>query len=322
MKKLAGLLAILIFLISIPVFASQPILPNYHRGFSKKSAELNQVLPWASEQRFGKVTAYSTVGLIPQQKLERADKARDIWTHIFVVIKNWWWIEQIPKSFKLVVVSEAEFENLWPRQPGAVGLFVYPDEVWVKGMRYLRDFAVMHELLHKILSWIYLPNFDTFRNSRFPGYNQFIINGAEYAVNKLAAEMGSNGQNPAINPTRFERLWQIAKDIMREQGFVGVERTPAPVVVNQQQESGVSRAEYHEVLKWLYENWQAYNGSGETYVAIIMFSAILDWYNSHDDRTGIFDVAVCNAKKILDQQMGRLTNENPLVFYENRLISC
>lgn len=321
MQKLLLILAITLFINPSIASASNPILPSHSRGFSKQSAELNQILPGTSEQRFGKVTAYSTVGLIPQQKLERADRSWDIWTHIFVRVMNWWWVGQIPKPFKLVVVSDAEFENLWPRRPGAVGLFVYPDEVWIKGMHWLQDFGVVHELLHKPLSWIYVPNFDAFRNSRFPGYSPFIINGAEYAANKLAAEMGSN-QNPVVNPDRFARLWQIAKDTMREQGFVGVERAPIPVVVNQQQESGVSRAQFHEVLSWLYEAWQNYNGSGETYIAIIMFSAILDWYNSHDDRTGIFNVAVCNAKGILDQQMGRLNSENPIVFFENRQINC
>lgn len=316
------LLTTLIIIPTIPsvVWASQPILPGHRHGFSKKSEELNQILPWASEQKFGKVTVYSTIGPIPQQKLERANRAWDIWTHIFVVIKNWWWIGQIPRPFKLVVVSEAEFENIWNRRaPGATGLFLYPDEVWVKGMYWLRDFTVMHELLHKPLTWIYATNFDAFRDPRFLGYSPFIISGAEYAVNKLTAEMGQNNQL-TIDPVRFERLWQIAREIMLEQGFWGVERTPTPVIVDSG--SGLPRGEFHEVLRWLYEAYQARDRSGEVYIAIIMFSAVLDWYNYHDDRTGIFDVAVCSAKKILDEQMGRLANENPIVFFQNRQISC
>lgn len=314
MKKLAGLLAALLFLVSIPVFASEPVLPDRHYGFTKQdnSPQLAQILPRATVQAYGNVTVYSTVGTVSQQNLERWSLIPDLWVRTI----GWYWIDQIPKQFKVIMVSEADFVRLFPSNANTGGLFNYPNEVWSRGF-YRGDMLVIHELLHWVLSWIYRINND-FANTRLPGYSPLIVSAGELATNQLNSELGPNPNPMVIDPVRFNRLWEITKQIMHWVGFIGLERVPTPRVEDICQGCG-----YGDVSRLLYERWQAYNGTGEIYLGITMFSAILDFYNYHRDRTGIYTLAVCNLKNTLNIEAGYLGGDGEWTLLESgQFVGC
>lgn len=291
------------------VFASKPVLPSlqHNHNFSKQSLQLDQILPRATRQTFENVTVYSTVGPVTQQKLERWSRSWDI----LIKMLGWWWIDQIPRPFKIIMVSESEFDQIWRTHftegHTGVALFNYPDELWSRGYND-QDWWVIHEALHRILSWIYRDNI-AFQNLSKPGSSPLIIAAAELAVNILKSELGPNS-NPVINLVRFNRLWEVTKEIMQTAGFIGLERISPPQIVDICQGcegGGVSRISY--------ERWQIYNRTGEIYLAIRMFSAILYVYNSHRDGTDIiYSIAVCNAKKILDRELGFIQFEQSFPF--------
>ena len=135
MKKTAaiGITVLLFFSVfTTPILAFLPIL-NPRQGLNKQSFQLNQIISRASKQDYGNITVYSTVGLADQNTLDRWNRAEPIWIHKFVIIKNWWWIQYIPRYTKFIMVSESEFGALWPRYADKGGLFVYPNEIWIKG---------------------------------------------------------------------------------------------------------------------------------------------------------------------------------------------
>lgn len=294
------------------VFASRPLLSSLNNhSLSKQSFQLDQIIPEASKQEYENLTVYSTVGQVSEQTIIRWSKIWDLWVEIFVNM-DWWFIDQIPKQFKVVLVSEAEYAKLWPLID-STALYNYPDEVWSKGFT-TYDTVIIHELLHRVLSWIYVRNSSAFPDTRLPGYSPFIINGAEYAVSKLT---GERDDPMVIDQDRFNQLWTIAKQIMAGQGFVGTEEIPAPIIIN-----AVSGIQRNQVSRILYERWEKHNGTGEIYLGIIMFSAILDHYNLHRDYTGIFSLAVCNAKIRLNQKIGSNSGENFFTIFQGQVINC
>ena len=281
------------FLTPIAAFASEPVLPKYDHEFAKQSRQLDEILPRATVQSFGNVTVYSTVGMVSQRNLERWSHIPDLWVNTI----GWYWLDQIPRQFKVIMVSEADFLRLWPRNASDGALFNYPNEIWFRGF-YNGDTSVIHELLHWVLSWIYLYSND-FTYTRLLGSSPLINVAGELATNRLNNELGVNPNPGVIDPVRFNRLWVISKEIMQEAGFVGLERVPTPRIEDICQGCGygdVSRAEYRA--------WQTFNGTGELYLAVTMFSQILNFYNYHRDNTGIFNIAVCNLKRRLDREMG------------------
>lgn len=289
-----GMIIIARIFISTPVFAHEPVLPNHDdHGLSKQNL-LDQILPRATVQAYGNIVVYSTVGLATQQRLERWSRSWDV----LINMLSWWWIDQIPRPFKIIMVSESEYDLL-VNVPNSGAVFVYPDEVQIRGYRD-NDVYVIHEALHRILSWVYIRNVSAFPNELQPGASPLITAAAQFTVNGLNAELGPNPNGLIIDLVRFNRLWEIIKQIIQVAGFIGLERISAP----QLWPAEISPLRSTDVWIRLYQEWQRCNGTGEIYIAITMFSAILDFYNHHRDETGIFNIAVCNAKKILDRELG------------------
>ena len=313
-------LIIPLFLLNAAIaFASKPMLDT-PRGFNKQSLQLNQIIPRASKQKYGHVTVYSTVGMVSQFTLMRWSFTPDLWADIFVNRQKWWWVEQIPRPFTVIIVSEAEFKQFWPWvKDSAGGIFNYPNEVWLKEFNAQKDMPVIHEILHKDLAWIYVPNYPASPNTRLPGYSPLIIVGGEILANQLNDELGFNPDPIIFNPQRFNRMWEKAKTLMLGQGFIGVENVPTPRVVNCRQNCAW---QITDVNIKEYEGWQRYNGTGEIYLSIIMLTQILHYYNDHQDNTGIFDLAVCNAKRYFNQLIGPNPGENSFIVFQGQFISC